>query len=281
MVVVVLLDFGQVADQGHLDSPLASSTHTADIPLKAVVFVNHLEARRLQERGQGRDGNVQLHVDAGEKGLQLFVHVPVKGTDFFGAVFTVRRKQVLELVQHIVEFPTKAPFERLENLVEQFRKNFVPFEIPDGNWLREHPLEGVLEILAHQNPTLAVLALAVRRHLHPEFHVLRRHSRHPLQLADFQPVAVQERTNFLGLFLSKAGKHVLRNPLEQAFHLYRTVRVVKEGHVQGKWRKQPADSHKNIGFTGIVVAYQGGHVVQGKRLPLDRPQVTDGNFGQA
>ena len=281
MVVVVLLDVGQVADKRHLYGALAAGPHAADVAFETVVLVDDLERRLLEERLESRDGDVELHAHAREQRAELVVHVAVEALDFGGLVVAGRAQHVAEAVQDLVELPAKAAFQRLENLVQQLGESLVPVEVPDGDGFGEHARERLAEPFARALPFLAAVLAPVGRDKCPNLHVLRNLAGHALHLLHAQHVPVQVRLDLGRLLFAQAVQHVLRDALENALHLHGDVRVVEVRDVEREAGEEPAYAHEDVRLSGVVVAYERGEAAQRERLLLDGTEVRNSNLGKS
>ena len=91
MVVVVLLDFGEVADERHLDCALGACTHARDVAFESVVFIDYVDCCTFEECLERRYGNVQLHFDAWKQRSECGVDFFVERFDFVGLPVASRR----------------------------------------------------------------------------------------------------------------------------------------------------------------------------------------------
>ena len=281
MVVVVLLYFGEVADERHLDGALRARAHAVDVAFETVVLVYHLERCRLEERLERGNGNVELHAHAREQRAQLVVHLAVKTLDFGGLVLAARAQHFAELVQNLVEFAAKTAFQRLENLVQQLGERLVALEIPDGDGFREHALERAVELFGTALPAALLGTPVVGRYECPELDIVGNLARHALHLLYAQHAVHQVRNHLRGLLFAEAVQHVLRDALENAFDFHGNVWVVKVRYVERKARKQPADAHEDVRLAGVVVADERREAAQRERLLLDGTQIRNANLGKS
>ena len=84
MVVVVLLDVGEVTDKRHLDGSLRTCAHAGNVAFESVVFIDDFDGCALEERFKRGDGNVEFYADAREQWAECRIDFPVERFDFFG-----------------------------------------------------------------------------------------------------------------------------------------------------------------------------------------------------
>ena len=278
MVVVVFLDVGEVAHEGHLDGALGACAHAVDVAFEPVVLVDDLEGRRLEEGLEGRDGDVEFHANAREQRLEHLVHVVVETLDFGGLVLAVGAQHLAETAEDVVELAAESPFERLEDFVQELGEYAVAFEVPDGDGFGEHAPEGVTEFFRRARPFLALLVPVVARGEYPHLGVFGIFAGDALHLLDAEPFGAKERLDLGGLLFAQAVEDGFGDAFENSFDFDGLVRVVEERNVERELGQEPADAHQDVRLSGVVVADEGGESAQRECLPLDGTKVANRNL---
>ncbi len=279
VVVVMLLDFVEVADERHLDGALGARSHGMDVSLESVVFVENVQLGGREEGAERRRGNVQVDVYRREERAELLVEAALEKFQFLGAGVAAGIEQARELLDQIVEFLAEPSFQRAEDFVQKLCESLVAFEVPDLDGRREDSGKDGFESDRNLDPfALAAVAVPVEG---PEFHAGNAFARELLESLDAD-LSVSQKWFQLGrVFGRELFEHRVRNAAEKSFHFDGLVRVVEIGVVERGTEKQPADSHENVCLARIVVADEGGEIAERECLFADGAEISDGDGNQS
>ena len=204
MIVVVLLDFGEVADKRHLDGTLRTSSHARNVALESVVFIDNLDGRAFEERLQCGYGNVQFHLDAREQRSKCGVDFFVERLDFVGLAVASGRNKFGELLDDVVQLVAEFAFKRSKNFVQEFSVGLVPFKVPNGNGFREHAVECRDKLVVDPYPVFAVLFPEIGGGECPEFDVSGEFARDALDFFDAKCCSAEKRHELCRFFFAEA-----------------------------------------------------------------------------